>query len=98
MKKSVVVLFVVFVSVFLSMSTLHSFLGQIQAQNVPNIDLPQSLQIEMINQQGGSTYDVALQGDHAFVGVGPRLLILNVADPANPVLIGKNGRLFRRGH
>jgi hypothetical protein len=43
----------------------------------------------MIHQQGGSTYDVALQGDYAFVGVGPRLLILNVADAANPVLVSK---------
>lgn len=88
-KKSIVVFFVVFVSVFLSLSTLHSFLGQVQAQNIPAIDRQQSLPIEMIHQQGGSTYDVALQGDYAFVGVGPRLLILNVADAANPVLVGK---------
>ena len=89
MRKSIVVLFVVFVSVFLSLSTLHSLLGRVQAQHISNIDQPQSVQTEMINQQGGSTYDVALQGDYAFVGVGPRLLILNVADPANPVLISK---------
>ncbi len=89
MKKSIVVFFVVFVSVFLSLSTLHSFMGQVQAKNIPDIDRQQSLPIEMINQQGGSTFDVALQGDYAFVGVGPRLLILNVADTANPVLVSK---------
>ena len=88
MKKSIVVFVVVFVSVFLFLSTLYSFSKEVQALNIPNVD-PQNLPLEMTQQQGGSTYDVALQGDFAFVGVGPRLLVLNVADAAHPVLVSQ---------
>ena len=33
---------------------------------------------------------VVLQGDYAYVGVGPRLVVLNVSHPASPMLVGQS--------
>jgi hypothetical protein len=38
---------------------------------------PQSLKTELYGQIGGATYAVAIQGGYAYIGVGPRLVILN---------------------
>jgi hypothetical protein len=49
--------------------------------------------VELVGQIGGPTCAVALQGDYAYIGVGPRLVILNVADPAHPTAVGQTGVL-----
>ena len=46
---------------------------------------PASLQ--MVGQVGGAIRTVALQGNSAYVGVGLRLEVVDVSDPANPQVI-----------
>jgi uncharacterized repeat protein (TIGR01451 family) len=46
-------------------------------------------QAALIGQEGGATYAVALQGTYAYVGVGPRLVVLDVSDPEAPVVAGR---------
>jgi len=53
-------------------------LAQGEAQNV-----------ELVGQIGGSTYAVAVQGDYAYIGVGPRLVILDISTPRSPSVIGQ---------
>jgi hypothetical protein len=42
-----------------------------------------------LGQIGGTSFAVAVQGYYAYVGSGPRLVILNILDPAAPVEIGR---------
>ena len=34
---------------------------------------------------------MAVKGDYAYIGIGPRLAILNIADPSLPTLAGQTG-------
>ncbi|MBN2007430.1 MAG: DUF11 domain-containing protein [Anaerolineae bacterium] len=45
--------------------------------------------ITLINQIGGGTFSVAIQGDYAYIGVGPRLVTLDITNPANPIAVGQ---------
>ncbi|MFZ1598054.1 MAG: hypothetical protein WAW26_19580, partial [Anaerolineae bacterium] len=49
-----------------------------------------TLVVELVGQIGGAVNAVAVEGRYAYVGVGPRLVILDVNDPAHPVMIGKS--------
>ncbi|MFZ1599408.1 MAG: hypothetical protein WAW26_26465, partial [Anaerolineae bacterium] len=49
---------------------------------------PTSL-IELVGQIGGSILAVEVHGNYAYVGVGPRLVITNVSDPAHPAFVGQ---------
>ena len=49
--------------------------------------------VELVGQIGGCTRAVALQGNYAYIGVGPRLVILNISDPAHPTMVGQTGVL-----
>jgi len=53
--------------------------------------LPQgtSVALEVVGQIGGGTYAVAVQGNYAYIGVGPRLVILDVSDPSAPIVVGQ---------
>lgn len=42
----------------------------------------------LLGQVGGAVQAVATQGHWAFVGVGPRVLIMDISEPANPLLVG----------
>ena len=42
----------------------------------------------LIGQVGGPTQAVAVQGKYAYVGVGPRLMVLDVSDPTAPREVG----------
>lgn len=46
--------------------------------------------LELVGQIGGSMNAVAIQGTYAYLGVGPRVLVLNVNDPENPTLAGQS--------
>ncbi len=48
-----------------------------------------ALMLELVSQTGGQVKDVAMQGDYLYLGVGPRLHILDISDAAHPVLVGK---------
>ena len=45
--------------------------------------------LDLVAQLGGTTYAVHVVGDYAYVGEGPRLVILNISDPANPAEVGR---------
>ena len=49
--------------------------------------------VEFIGQIGGATWAVAIQGSYAYAGVGPRLVILNITNPALPTLVGQTAPL-----
>ena len=49
----------------------------------------QAQNVELVGQIGGIVYGVALQGNYAYVGVWPRLVILDISDPAHPVVVGQ---------
>jgi hypothetical protein len=46
--------------------------------------------IETVGQLGGAVTAVDVQGNRAYLGVGPRLVILDVSDPANPTMLGQS--------
>ena len=49
--------------------------------------------VELVGQIGGFTWAVAVQGNYAYIGVGPRLVILDVSDPSHPAVVGQTGVL-----
>ena len=50
----------------------------------------QAQNVELVGQIGGVTDAVAVQGNYAYIGVGPRLVILDVSDPANSTMEGQS--------
>jgi len=46
--------------------------------------------VELVGQIGGPVNAVVVQGNTSYVGVGPRLVILDVSDLANPALVGRS--------
>jgi hypothetical protein len=44
--------------------------------------------LKVVGQIGGPTQTVALQGDYAYVGVGLRLIVLDITNPSSPKEIG----------
>ena len=57
-----------------------------QASSLPQATLSS---LELIGQIGGSVTAAAVVGDSVYAGVGPRLVVLSVADPAHPSLVGQ---------
>jgi hypothetical protein len=51
------------------------------------------LNITLAGQLSGDTYALAVQGNYVYLGVGPRLFILDVTDPASPTLVGQTSPL-----
>ena len=49
--------------------------------------------LEYVAQIGGVTQAVAIDGSHAYIGVGPRLTILDISNPADPHPIGETDLL-----
>jgi hypothetical protein len=49
----------------------------------------QALNVKRMGQAGGATYAVAVRGNYAYVGVGPRLVVLDISDPAQPTIAGR---------
>lgn len=56
-----------------------------QAQ-VPMVIQSQGQNVELIGQLGGSVWSVAVNGTHAYVGIGPRLMIVDIINPASPIV------------
>jgi hypothetical protein len=59
--------------------------------------LPTSAQggvtLELIAQLSGSIQAIHVVGDYAYIGEGPRLVILDISDPANPTEVGRTDEL-----
>jgi hypothetical protein len=45
--------------------------------------------LELLDQLGGATWSVAVQNSYAYIGMGPRLVILDVNFPGSPAVTGK---------
>jgi hypothetical protein len=82
MKTTTLIVLVLLAAVSLTLSSAARAQGPQQADKV-----------ELVGQIGGGAYAVAVRGDYAYMGVGPRLAILNVANPAQPAVIGQTGVL-----
>ena len=50
---------------------------------------PNIQNVELVGQIGGVSYAVAVQGNYAYLGVGPRLVVLDISNPANPTVVGQ---------
>jgi len=59
----------------------------------PSLVATTTCNVELVSQIGGITNAVAVQGDYAYIGVGPRLVILDVSDPAHPTVVGRTAPL-----
>ncbi len=46
-------------------------------------------ELKLIGQIGGKSYIWAVQGNYAYLSVGPRLLIFDISDQTKPVIIGQ---------
>ena len=44
--------------------------------------------VTLVGQWGGASYAVAVSGNRAYLGMGPRLVILDVSNPAGPTVLG----------
>ena len=49
--------------------------------------------LELVGQIGGRAYAVAAEGNYVYVGIGWRMVILDVTDPGNPVVVGRTDLL-----
>ena len=61
-----------------------------QTQATPEVSPTDSIfqnALEYVDQYGGSTNSVAVKGDYAYIGQGPRLVVLDVSNPGSPVFI-----------
>ena len=59
----------------------------------PGVGAQAAWNVELVGQIGGATYAVAVEGNYAYIGVGPRLVILDVSTPSHPVVVGQTGVL-----
>jgi hypothetical protein len=50
---------------------------------------PDSAALDPVGQIGGLTWAIALQGNYAYVGIGPRLVVFDVSAPAAPTPVGQ---------
>ncbi|MGE5224992.1 MAG: LVIVD repeat-containing protein, partial [Omnitrophica WOR_2 bacterium] len=51
---------------------------------------PEQGGLVFMSQFGGSVTAIAIQGNYAYLGVGPRLVVMDISAPASPVLIGQS--------
>ena len=55
------------------------------AAQVANADCP----MELLGRWGGGSFSLAKQGDLVYIGVGPDVVVLDVADPTAPTEVGR---------
>src|SRR5665648_121135 len=48
---------------------------------------------EITGQIGGPSQGVAIQDNYAYIGVGTRLVVLDISNPANPIKVGNTAAL-----
>jgi hypothetical protein len=54
----------------------------------PTIATPNAENVELVGHIGGATVAVFVQGNYAYVGMGPELAVLDISDPTHPVRVG----------
>jgi hypothetical protein len=50
----------------------------------------QEISLSLAGQWGGTLMAASVRGDRAYLAIGPRVVVLDVADPANPVRLGQS--------
>ena len=50
----------------------------------------QAYHMALVGQLGGSTKAVAVQGNYAYLGVGPRVLVLDISNSTHPTFVGQS--------
>ncbi len=55
---------------------------------ISKTDLNVAQNVALIDQIGGSVYDVFIQGNQAYVGIGPNLTILDISNNTQPTKVG----------
>ena len=58
-----------------------------ESSTSPNAQ-PPARNVELISRVDGTVRAVAVQGNYVYIGDGKRLVILDVSDPAAPVVVG----------
>ncbi|RPI34473.1 MAG: DUF11 domain-containing protein [Chloroflexota bacterium] len=77
-------------SLVLRILTVFVLMASVLSLSVQPSRAAASLNITLTGQIGGETHAVAVAGQYAYIGIGPRLFILDVTtNPANPTVIGK---------
>lgn len=61
--------------------------------NLHQLTAQQARNVTLVGQVGGIANAVVVQGIYAYLGIGPRLVILDVSEPALPTLIGQTAVL-----
>ena len=54
--------------------------------------------VELVGQLGGQTYALAVHGTTVYLGVGPRLVLLDLSAPVSPRLLGQSAPLGAHPH
>jgi len=62
----------------------------IPTSSVPLASSPMGQNVELVTQIGGPVYAVDLAWPYAYIGMGPRVVILNISNPAQPVMVGQS--------
>lgn len=52
-----------------------------------------SSSLNQVGQLGGAAQGIAVQGNYAYLGVGPNLWVIDVSNPAQPTLVGQSAQL-----
>jgi len=78
---------------FLSVGTGRSSAA---ATGAPDACIPpaQCNYLKLVGQLGGVTNAIAIQGNFAYVGVGPRLIVLDISTPSQPHKVGETAADF----
>jgi hypothetical protein len=57
----------------------------VHGQSVAGLTYSAEVEMEIKGQLGGAVRAVAVKGQYAYAGVGPRVVLLSISDPAHPV-------------
>lgn len=85
------------IPVLIGFAIIGSQLSSASAQVPSTIESSQqavaALRLERIAQIGGASVAVATQGNLAYLGVGPRIIVLDLAEPSQLRVVGQSPRL-----
>ena len=65
----------------------------IPAQPEPPVEVQRYGKLELVSQVGGTVTDTIVQDSFAYIGKGARLVILDIADPAQPKVAGASSEM-----
>ena len=55
---------------------------------------PNAWHLELVRQIGGACSAVVVQGERAYVGIGRWLVVLDISNPARPIVLGESAALL----